>query len=514
MARLPLLGGAYKPRSVIANCQRCINLYPEQNPRDAPVPLTHYQRPGLRPLATGINAPVRCIYRASNGNGYCVIGSNVYSVSPSWQLTQLGSITPGINTPANMIDNGVTIVVVDGSPNGWTIDLGSNAFLQLSDSTGLFRGATRGDYLDTFLLFNVPGGDSNEFISTLSGTTTFQGSDPTTATGGYYAFKTAYPDPLQTLIVNYHQLYLIGQLKSEVWFNAGGATFPFQMQTGVYHEHGTVAKYSVAAADASVFLLGQDLQGQGVVFRFIGYDSIRISNHALEYQIRKMAGSVGIEDAIGYVCQIDGHYFYTLHFPKGDQTWVYDDTIKDPLLAWHQEGWTDPDTGFLHRHRANCHGFINGTNVVGDWQNGTLYAMDLDTYTDTVAGNICSIQWLRTFPHVSSGEIEFGPYGKRPIPADGRRIQFTAFMLDLECGLAPTGSDGLPPRVALRYSDDRGRTWSHDTLQPGGEIGQYLTWPTWRGLGIARDRVFEAEYTFRGPGALNGAWVEGKVLES
>jgi len=413
-----------------------------------------------------------------------------------------------------MIDNGVTIIVVDGSPLGWTIDMGTNAFGVFSDPTGLFRGATRGDYIDSFLLFNVPGGNSNEFISTLSGTTTF--ATPGGLAGDYFAFKTAYPDPLQTLIVNMHEIYLIGTLKTEVWYNGGLTTFPFLMLQGVYHEHGTVAKYSVAAANTGVYMLSQDLQGHGVVFRLSGYNSIRVSNHAIEYAIRKMANSVGIDDAIGYIYQQDGHYFYVLHFPKGDQTWVFDETLggQDPTIAWHQEGWTNPATGVLHRHRANCHGFINGTNVVGDWQNGTLYAMDLDTYTDTVGGDVNSIQWLRTFPHVPGGEVEFGPYGKRPIPADGRRIQFTAFMLDLECGMSPAGTDGLPPRVALRFSDDRGRTWSHDTLQPTGNLGEYLTWPTWRGLGIARDRVFEVEYAFQGPAALNSAWVEGTVLET
>jgi hypothetical protein len=407
-----------------------------------------------------------------------------------------------------MIDNGVAIIVVDGSQNGWTINMTTNAYGTYDDPSGLFRGATRGDYIDTYLLFNVVGTNinNNEFISTLSGSTTF---DPT-----YFAFKTAYPDPLMSIIVNNHEILLIGQLKTEVWYNGGLTTFPFLMIQGVYHEHGTCARYSVAAIDVNVYCLGQDLQGNGVVWRFVGYDSLRVSNHAVEYAIRKMAQTVGIDDAIAYTYQQDGHYFYALHFPKGDQTWVFDHTVGDPHVAWHQEGWTEPRTGKLHRHRGNCCAFINGTNTCGDWENGTLYAMDLDSYTDTVGGITCSIQWLRTFPHILGGEIEFGPYGKRPIPADGRRIQFTAFMLDLEVGLAPMGADGKPPQVALRYSDDRGRTFSSDILQTGGETGQYLTQPTWRGLGIARDRIFEVEYAFQGPGALNGAWVEGTVLET
>jgi len=51
MARLLLLGGSYVARSIIANVQKCLNLYPELNTKDAPVPVTYYQRPGFRPLA-------------------------------------------------------------------------------------------------------------------------------------------------------------------------------------------------------------------------------------------------------------------------------------------------------------------------------------------------------------------------------------------------------------------------------------------------------------------------------
>jgi len=52
MARLILIGGSYVARSIIANVQRCVNLYPEHNPKDAPVPVTLYQRPGFRPIST------------------------------------------------------------------------------------------------------------------------------------------------------------------------------------------------------------------------------------------------------------------------------------------------------------------------------------------------------------------------------------------------------------------------------------------------------------------------------
>jgi len=438
--------------------------------------------------------------------GYTVIDDQVFRIGSDWSLNMLGRITPGRINNVSMIDNGATIVIVDGSSNGYTIDLLTNAFAPINDPTGIFQGGIRADYMDTFLLFNTP--NSNEFVSTLSNAVSF---DPT-----YFAFKTAYPDNMQALIVNMHEIYMIGTLKTELWQNLGLAQFPFAILQGVYHEHGTVAPYSVASMDQNVYMLGQDLQGQGVVWKLSGYSSIRISSHAVEESIRRMYMAGTIADAIGYTYQQGGHMFYVLHFPSGDETWVYDEVVAQSqggaASAWHQEGWTDPATGVLHRHRANCHALINGRNVVGDWQNGTIYYMDFDTYTDTVDGVVCPMQYLRTFPHISYGEIEQGILGRRPmIVADGRRVQFKEFMLDIESGLAPhNGDDNL---VILRYSDDRGRTYSSDVLQRGGNLGEYLTRPTWMGLGIARDRIFEVEYSF-GPAALNGAWIDATVLES
>lgn len=45
--RVPLLGGAYQAKSIIANAQRCVNLYPEVNPNQGSSPTTHYPTPGL-----------------------------------------------------------------------------------------------------------------------------------------------------------------------------------------------------------------------------------------------------------------------------------------------------------------------------------------------------------------------------------------------------------------------------------------------------------------------------------
>jgi len=100
--------------------------------------------------------------------------------------------------------------------------------------------------------------------------------------------------------------------------------------------------------------------------------------------------------------------------------------------------------------------------------------------------------------------------------ADGQRVRYHRFIADIESGLANPafGDPGPAVSIVLRYSDDRGRTWSSDVLQTGGAPGEYLTWAKWEGVGIARDRVFELEYAHDGEAALNGAWVEAEILAS
>jgi len=481
-------------------------MFPELNRKDAPVPMTHYQRPGLRPLARGPNSPVRGLYRASNGNGYCVIGQGVYSISPKWVLTLLGTLAVVGTNPVSMIDNGNAagqLFLVDGSPFGYQILLANNAFSQVVDGTGTFVGATRVDYIDTFMLWgpNGPSLQTNQWGSTLSNSLALDAL--------YVASKTDYPDPLVSLIVNRHEIILLGQLKSEIWYDAGNAQFPFAELPGAYIEHGCCAAYSVASEDINVYWLGMDLQGQGIVFRQRGYETTRVSNHAIEYAIQLIVASgQPISDAIGYTYQLGGHVFYALHFPSGNQTWVYDSSIGDPMLAWHQECWTDAN-GNLNRHRGNCAAFINGVNVVGDWQNGTLYAMDPSVYTDTLVpdGPAGPISFIRTFPHI----FELGgPSG--PVSTDGKRVEFTQFLLDVESGAGPLQADGTEPTIGLRWSDDRGKTFGQSVLQTNGAPGQWITQPKWPGTGIARDRVFEISHSIAGPVALNSAWVEAKVL--
>lgn len=466
--RVPLLSGAYQARSLIASAQRCVNMYPEQNPdKQAPVPVTHYPTPGLVLLKDPPPriAKVRCAYRATNGDLYICIGPEIFYVDSDFNHTSIGLVTDGV-TPVSMADNGLVIVIVDGTVNGYTIDMTTRAFAAIV--SGSFYGADRVQFIDTFFVFNRPG--TNQFYISGSMDTTFDPLD--------IAAKSGSADDIQSIVSLRRELWLIGELTTEIWANTGAPDFPFEELKGTFIEHGCCAKYSVASQDASVFWLSQDREGNGIVIRTQGYEAKRVSTHAIEAEIQAYDR---IDDAIGFCYQIQGHSFYDLCFPTADVTWSYE--LKTG--QWHQKAFTDTN-GQLRRHRANCATFAYGVNVVGDWQNGQIYKFDPNVYTD----NGTQITRIRTFPHMMN---------------DGNRVRYQSFIADISVG-DYTLSDN--PLMSLRWSDDRGKSFGNPVLQSMGHTGEYLASIQWNRLGYARDRIFEISWSAAVPSSLNGAFVD------
>ena len=408
MTQLPLLSGFYKSRSVIASAQRCLNLYPEVNASEtymlmpqmtASAIMTLYPTPGTRmlgSLAADQQGPGRCLYWASNSQLYAVVGNTVYHVDQLWRYTILGYIQRGA-TPVSMKDNAQTIVIVDGTETGYTIDLASNTMSTIVDSTGAFVGADKVDYLDGFFIFNKP--NTPQFYTSLAQEVSFDSL--------YFANKNAAPDWLVTLVVNQRQLWLIGQQTTELWYDSGASDFPFQINSSYFIQHGCAAKYSVAQQDGNIFWLGTDPQGARIVLKGADLSAIKVSTHAIENEFYDYPQ---VDDAIGFTYQQLGHNFYVLTFPAADKTWVYD--IDQDI--WHERAVVDA-AGQEHRIRANGYAFAYGKHVVIDYATGALYEMSPDVYTDLGQ----PILRERTFPHLVN---------------ELNRIIYRGFRADMETG--------------------------------------------------------------------------------
>jgi len=476
MAKLPLHQGFYNARSPIANAQLCINAYPEQNPPDAPFPVTVYPAPGLLLLSDYTAAigdfPVRGIYQCSNGAIIAVINTGVLLWSGGGNTpTVLGNLASNTGYNVSICDNGTDVVVVDGT-NGVYAPLANLVPGSLQTITDpAFYSSYRVDFIDTFLVFTQPG--SNNFYTTTSNV--LVPFDPT-----YFAAKEGWNDRLVCCACLHDNIWLLGNSTTEIWFNAGGATFPFARMPNSILQQGCISTWSVVVADNALYWLSQDRWGRNMMMRGEGYAARRISTFAVEDEWSKYPT---LADAIGMTYQLGGHETIGMYFPSGQAWWAYDATTQ----MWHKRSYGDLSTPWL----PNCMCGFGATAFVtaqenmvlaGDRRTAKIYRVTRDAYTDD---NV-TIQRQRSWMHLQQ---------------DGQRINYTRFALSM------AGNQMTPDTVTLDWSDDAGLSYGSPVNQTinSQANGQYL----WRRLGYGRDRVYRATWSGEGEFALNGAYSDG-----
>jgi hypothetical protein len=493
--KTPILGGSYVARSINAADSRMVNLFPETVPEGGKEQGFLTRAPGLRLLATYGTGPVRGLW-SFGGYGYVVSGYEVYKIDSNYAGVVIGMVS-NIG-PVSMTDNGTQLFIACNGPS-YIYNSNTFAFGQITDPD--FTGAVTVAFLDGYFVYNEPNSQRLWITSLLDGTSI----DPLD-----FASAEGSPDILISLIVDHREVWLFGTNTVEVWYDSGNALFPLERIQGAFNEIGCAAPYSVAKLDNSLFWLGADARGIGIVYRANGYSGTRISTHSIEYHISTY-GYIG--DAIAYTYQQEGHSFYVLTFPTANATWVYDVATQ----LWHERAGLI-NGGFI-RHRSNCQMAFNSKVIVGDYVDGRIYAFDQNKYSDDDAEQ----KWLRSW---------------RAIPPGGNDLKRTAhhsLQLDAEAGV---GQGGIPdlsafdyistendalliteddlflvtqfsissftnpqvtnPQVMLRWSDNAGYTWSNEHWRSMGSIGEYSTRIIWRRLGMTtklRDRVYEISGT-------------------
>jgi len=469
--KFPLTTGAYSAKSLVAEAQRCVNLYAETNPKDSPFPFTYYPTLGLTLKATAtptVGNGWRGLWWASSGKLYGVCGSTVYAIDAAFMLTALGDMQTSAGS-VSLVDNGSFLIFVDGTSVGYQVDLGDNAFSRITDPA--FLGGNTVSFVDGYLVLNVPG--TREWYISLNDEITFDATD--------FASKSGYSDKLVGVAVTKRYIYLLGEETTEVWFNAGDPTFPFERLPGVFMQHGCAAVNSIAQMDGEIYWLAQSQQGVCYINRSQQFNASQISTFALDNEIATYAR---VDDAIGFTYQIEGHFFYVITFPTADKTWQYDLSTQQ----WNELNWLD-ENGALHRHRASCYASAYGQPIVGDWQNGNLYLWDVNSHTDN--GN--PIPCIRSFAH--------------SVDDNSDRMRYREFIANMEVG---NGAGYQPVPVFLRWSDTRGKSWGNAISVSLGLEGEYLTSLQFQRLGMARDRVFELSWSAPVKTALLGAWVQAE----
>jgi len=542
------VGTSYTAPSIYQNDQECINFFAEIDPTKQPGNrgvVALYPTPGLVTKVTlPANAEVRGM-RTLSGEQYviAVCGSFVYKIDTSYTATQIGTLTT-TSGPVSISDNittsaGLTAYIVDG-PNRYTWVAATNTFTTLSSTDGPWVGATVVDVVDSYNIYNEPG--------TQNWACTDLGSS--LSTQALYGTKNGSPDNLVSLIVDRRQVYLMGEVTTEVWTDVGNViagitSFPFQRVPGTMIQSGIGAPFSIARFQDSFAFVAKDTRGDSTIEMVNGYTFVKISTHAVEQSLLNEYTA----DAIAYTYQIEGHEMYVCTFPSvgNGLTWVYDGSTK----SWHKWLSWDETSSEYYRHRSNCGCFFNNVYLVGDFENGKIYSVENEVYTEDGA----TIRRLRRATHLTtdlqrqyfdSFQIQFQPgvglsigpgYESEGVVTETGNVapsgpsyqlvaEFDWEYIATEAGetittesgdnfeplatMDYTGPDtsgaeiitnqytatpGYDPQAMLRWSNDGGSTFSNEHWVTIGKIGNYLNRAIWRRLGWSRDRIFEVVIT-------------------
>jgi hypothetical protein len=404
--------------------------------------------------------------RSAGGFLWVVFGGTVYRLNGSFVATEVGTL-PNAFGAVSMADNGTVLVIAHAA--GWhSVNLSTSAFAAVAGSPTM----SDVSFIDNYLV----GAQSN-------GTYTWANLNSTTIDALNFASAEGSPDPIIRTVADHRELWLFGTSTIEVAVVTSDPDLPFTRTSFI--EQGILAPQTACKEDNSVFWLGRNESGQGVVFVAEGYIPRRISTFAIEQAI---AGYADPASATAYTYQQDGHHFYVLNFAEA--TWVFDINTQ----AWHQRAYRNTTSGLLERHRGESHAFFRGIHVVGDYADGRLYALDLNTFTDDGDEIYQERAWLQR------SDTRF-------------MVDFHYAQLYAEMGLGLDGSppsDWADPQAWLSWSDDGGKTWSSEHARSLGRLGETKRRVIWRRMGKSYKRI----YRLRKSAATRTAWYGFEFQES
>jgi hypothetical protein len=423
-------------------------------------------------------------------SGELHVGQTVQGVGVTLDtiITALGTGTGGVGTYTLSVASTVAVGVTMFGIN----------FSVLPSSDGAFSGANTVDVIDNYIVYNNPTTQewgSTDLLSPIS---------PNTS----YSLKDGAPDDLVALIVDHREVYLMGEISSEVWTDVGTVPFPFQRIPGTSTQHGIAAPFSLYRLGNSFAYVSRNNRGQSQIMQMQGYIPQRISTHAVENTLANQ----NVDDALAWTYQLEGHEVYVVTFPSLNLTWAYDSTTQ----LWHKWLYTNNDNEY-QRHRGNCCATFQGLVIIGDYENGKLYQLDKTNYTDDGQ----NVRRLRRAPHLVTEfqrqyfdelQIQFQPgVGTTGLSAALQAVNLQSPYIITDTGTLTIGALEIVnlgefntinqltpttnPQAMLRWSNDGGSTWSNEHWTGVGQTGKYRNRAIWRRLGTARDRIFEVVVT-------------------
>lgn len=465
--KIGLVGQTYQQRSLPFDAQRTINFWPIFDDQGKEVSAL-YGTPGLKIFAQAGSQGHRQCFTSSNNRSFFVGGSTLYEVLSNGNTVNRGTLLTSFGN-ISMDENNIQLGICDGT-NLYTFTYSNNTFAQVTDAdlpsvVGFLTA------IDNYFVI-VEKNTQRFYISALNDGTDWDALD--------FASAESNPDILVAAKNALGQLWLFGKNTTEIWTNTGASNFPFRRISGAIMEVGIVAPHSVQDIDNSIYWLGRDKRGSGIIYRANGFVPEPVSAEPINILLKK---ATNIEEITSWTYQEDGHTFYALTGGGLETTIVYDVSTGE----FHERSYNN--NGVLEQHLGQCVTFAFDKQLAGDRRNGNIYEMSLEHYDD----NGEEIVSERIFTHLSDMD---------------RRIRYNSVEISLETGVGNLTGEGQDPLISMQLSKDGARTWSNWFTQRIGKVGEYLTKVTFRRLGIAEQMTFKIRISAPIKKALTGSYLK------
>lgn len=399
---------------------RLVNLYPEQSPTSREA-LALLPRPALETYSDIGTGPIRGIFStpgALGGSLFAVSGTTLYkdgvaigTIPGSSRVSMAASASQLLiaNDAALYLTDGITVSAVS-FPDG--------------------AGVTSVAFINGYFLAARANSQRFYWSAVLDGSSW----DPLD-----FASAERAPDDIVAIWVVSDQIWMFGEVTTEIWVTTGDGTTPFQRVDGRLFDKGCRARDTISRFDNSILWCGHD----GIVYRGDS-NPLRISDHSVEEAISVTPN----EDLRAWSFPWMGHIFYAIATARG--TFVYDAATQQwpEFASYGREVW-----------RAHIGIFINGQVIAGDDELGRLWVLTDQAYSDDETTITAEWTMLIDQPGFCDNLVIDMSTGEEIVP-------------DVE------------PIVECRISRDQGSTWSDYRQASIGKMGQYRKRAGFRRFGL------------------------------
>ena len=494
--KIDLLGGSYNDKYIQINSQLTKNWYPAYSYTDQVSDTEtnsgsgQFSRESGKEIRTLKPTPAFTLHSSNTGNtsrgafsingrGFFVIDNTLYEVYSDGTLTSRGSLSVSpVGTTAKVwmgANNNNEIMLADHSV-GYIFNTSTNVLTQITDP----------DFLGAETLTT----QDNRFIVTFNGRVYFSDLNSGTAWTGVNVYTPSYKaDNVKAVISLQEEIYNFGNETLEIYFDNGET--PFERVSRSSIQYGVISPETVVTTANVILFVSKQADGHIQVVQIQpNHELSTISPPSISWQIGQYEN---LEDMYAWsYSSPDGHIFYVLTIPAAEKTLVYDLTTKD-WYEWSSQIGTNADGSVLYgRCLGKHHLFLNGKHLVSSHNNGNIYKLDWDSFTDNGVPIIRQRDtqiYHSEYKYISVHEIE----------------------LDMNTGSAPLSGQGSTPMLMFQVSKDGGKTFGTERFVRLSKRGDYGYHCKIRMLGTAKVWVLRFKLSDPLDLALIGARARGSL---